>query len=299
MNWQAVAFDWNQVRGFLATVEEGSLSAGARALGLTQPTLGRQVAALEDRLGVTLFERAPRGLILTPTGRDLLEHVQAMAEAASRVSLAASGRSETIEGQVKVSASEIYSVEFLPGIVAELRKVHPGIEIEIVATNDLSDLRHREADIALRNTRPEDPELIAKLIKEAAGGIFASHGLLAELPPIRSIEDLTDMPFIGFGDETQFLPALQSRGIEVTSRNIVAGSGNHIAHWALIRKGVGLGVGPTEAADLYPELVPVLPDLLEFSFPIWLVAPRELNTSRRVRIVFDVLAAKLAQHGFA
>src|SRR5262245_35319849 len=97
MDWGQLGFDWNRARAFLATAEEGSLSAAARALGVAQPTLGRQVAALERELGVALFERVGRGLKLTAGGLDLLEHVRRMGEAAQRVSLSASGKSQSIE----------------------------------------------------------------------------------------------------------------------------------------------------------------------------------------------------------
>ncbi|MEO1276348.1 MAG: LysR family transcriptional regulator, partial [Pseudomonadota bacterium] len=107
MNWQRVAFDWNQAKAFLATAETGSLSAAARALGLSQPTLSRQVAALEADLGVALFERIGRSLSLTGPGLELVEHVRAMGEAAGRVSLVAAGRSDAIEGRVSISASDV------------------------------------------------------------------------------------------------------------------------------------------------------------------------------------------------
>jgi len=122
MDWRAVKFDWNRARAFLVTAEEGSLSAAARALGLAQPTLGRQVDALEEELGVVLFERVGRGFTLTPSGLELLEHVRAMGEAANRVSLAAAGQSQSIEGNVSIAASETYSAMLLPKIVARLRR---------------------------------------------------------------------------------------------------------------------------------------------------------------------------------
>ena len=99
MDWRSVKFDWNRARAFLVTAEEGSLSAAARALGMAQPTLGRQVSALESELGVILFERAGRGLALTQSGLELVEHVRAMGDAATRVSLTASGQSQSIEGR--------------------------------------------------------------------------------------------------------------------------------------------------------------------------------------------------------
>ena len=156
MDWRSVSYDWNQVRAFLATVEEGSLSAAARALGLTQPTLGRQVAGLEAALGVTLFERIGKTLVLTAPGMELLEQTRAMGAAASRLSLAATGQSTSIEGHVRISASDSYAAHILPPILVDLARRAPGINVEIVVSNQISDLRRREADIAIRNFRPTE-----------------------------------------------------------------------------------------------------------------------------------------------
>ena len=149
MDWRAVSFDWNRARAFLVAAEEGSFSAAARALGSTQPTVGRQVAGLEAELDVTLFERVGKGVVLTPTGLDLAEFVRTMGDAALSLSLAAAGHSVSLEGPVCISASQIDATFTLPPIIAGLRERHPGIEIEIVATNDTSDLGRREADISI------------------------------------------------------------------------------------------------------------------------------------------------------
>ena len=159
MDWRAVKFDWNRARAFLVTAEEGSLSAAARALGMAQPTLGRQVDALESELGVVLFERVGRGLELTPSGLELLEHVRSMGEAANRVSLTAAGQSQSIEGTICIAASETYAAILLPPILAKLRRLEPGIHIEIVASSKPSDLRRREADNASPNCGPTDPDM--------------------------------------------------------------------------------------------------------------------------------------------
>jgi len=198
MNWQAVSFDWNQARAFLATAEEGSLSAAARALGQTQPTLGRQVAALEDHLGVTLFERVGRSLSLTQSGLELLDHFRAMGDAASRVSLTASGQSQTIEGHVSITASDVMSAYFLPPILKQLRDVAPGIDVEVIASNDFRDLLRREADIAIRHVRPEQPDLIARLVTEASAQLYASSEYLDRYGRPETASDLSDAVFIGF-----------------------------------------------------------------------------------------------------
>ena len=293
MNWQAITFDWNQVRAFLATIEEGSLSAAARALHLTQPTLGRQVAALEEDLGVTLFERSGRHLLPTPVAKELAEHVRAMGEAATRLSLAASGQSLSVEGVVKVSATEMFATRVLPGLVAELHQKHPGLVIEIIETNALSDLRRREADIAIRNADPSDPDMIARRIMDETGGLFATDDMIKRHGPFNTLDDLKDAPFIGFGSDDAMLTTLQQRGVPITTSNIVARSESHLAHWELAKTGLGFGLNGWDIGFMTPSMHRVLEDALHFEFPVWLVAPRELKTSARVRVVFDALVAHL------
>jgi DNA-binding transcriptional LysR family regulator len=157
MDWRAVRFDWNHARAFFVAGEEGSFSAASRALGIAQPTIGRQVAALEDELGVALFERVGSKLELTSAGVDLMDHVRAMSDAATRVSLAATGRSVSVEGTVCITASELIAAYLLPPIVLRLRAKHPGIDLEIIASNSARDLRRREADIAIRNFATPHP----------------------------------------------------------------------------------------------------------------------------------------------
>ena len=295
MDWRSVTFDWNRARAFLVTAEEGSLSAAARALGMAQPTLGRQVAALEQELGVALFERVGRGLALTPSGLELVEHVRAMGDAASRVSLAASGRSQSIEGTVCITASEAYAAFVLPPIVETLRRSAPGITIEIVASNAVSDLRRREADIAIRHGRPTDPDLIAKRLPDDAAQLYATPTYLDRIGTPRSFADCSQADFIGFDDNQPMLDGLNARGFTLTGRNFPILTASHLVHWALVKQGLGIGVMPLQVGDAEPSVVRVLPDMEPFEIPVWLVAHRELNTSRRVRLVFDLFADALSE----
>lgn len=294
MDWRAVNFDWNRARAFLVTAEEGSLSAAARALGLAQPTLGRQVAALEEELGVALFERAGRGLTLTPAGLDLLEHVRSMGEAAGRVSLAATGRSQEIAGMVTISAGEAYAAFLLPPILARLRQAHPGIRIEIVATNAMSDLRRREADVAIRNARPSDPELIARKIRDDEARLYAAPRYLQCIGPIHGPEDLSQADFMGFDESSALREALSAAGLTLTRDNFTVLSGSHLVQWECVKQGVGIGLMPAAIGDAEPAVRQVLPDLPPIRFPVWLTAHRELRTSRRIRLVFDLLAEALS-----
>jgi DNA-binding transcriptional LysR family regulator len=293
MDWNSIKFDWNRARAFLVTAEEGSLSAAARALDMTQPTLGRQVSALEEELGVSLFERVGRGLNLTPSGQDLLEHVQAMGQAATQLSLVANGHSQEIAGKVCISASEIHAAYLLPTMVDKLRKEQPGIIIEIVSSNSPSDLLRREADIAIRSFRPTEAELISKKITDVEAPLFAAKTYLNRLGIPKTLDDLKNAEFVTIGDVDTFMNGLKQFGVELTEKNFPVQTGSHIVHWELVKQGLGIGIVPMDIGDAEPLVERVLPDLKLMSFPIWLTSHRELRTNKRIRLVFDFLAEEL------
>jgi DNA-binding transcriptional LysR family regulator len=294
MDRRAIRFDWNRARAFLVTAEEGSLSAAARALGLAQPTLGRQVDALEEELGVVLFERVGRGLTLTPSGLELLDHVRAMGEAANRISLAAAGQSQSIEGKVVIAASDVYAAFLLPPILAKLRQAQPGIEVEIVVSTKASDLLRREADIAIRNFRPSEPDLVARKIRDVPARLYATPAYLDRLSNPQMPYDLRQADFISIDGSGMFLKGLNAMGFHLTERNFPILTENYLVMWELVKHGLGIGILDGAIGDAEPKVTRVLPDLAPLMFPIWLVAHRELNTSRRIRLVFDLLAKELA-----
>ncbi|RVU37964.1 LysR family transcriptional regulator [Hwanghaeella grinnelliae] len=293
MNWAAVTFDWNQARAFLATVEEGSLSAAARVLKQTQPTLSRQVAALEQDLGVTLFERVGRSLVPTASGLELLDHVRGMGEAATRVSLSASGQSQAIEGRVTITASDGLSAFQLPPILKRLRAEAPGITVEVVVSNEIRDLRLREADIAIRHVQPDHPDLIAKRLRDSIGHLYAMPAYLDRAGRPATLADLSDHDVIGHGDNARMAEFLADFGVTLTDRNFTLSADNGLVVLELVKQGLGISALSREMAATVPALEPVLPDQLAIPIPVWLVTHRELHTSRRIRIVFDLLAAML------
>lgn len=295
MDWRSVNFDWNRARAFLVTAEEGSLSAAARALGMAQPTLGRQVDALEEELGVVLFERVGRGFVLTPSGQELLEHVRSMGEAANRISLTAAGRAQAIEGTICISASEVVAAMVLPPILAKLRKREPGIRIEIVASVKASNLKRREADIAIRNFAPSEPDLIAKKLRDAKARLYATPGYLKRLGNPKRPEDLSRADFISIDGSGVFMNGLNALGLSLSERNFPFMTENYLVMWELVKQGLGIGILDGSIGDREPLVVRALPDLPPFMFPVWLVTHRELNTTRRVRVVFDLLAQELAK----
>lgn len=286
-------FDWNQARTFLVTAVEGSLSAAARKLAQTQPTLSRQVAALEKQLGVTLFERVGKRLVLTETGLDLLDHVRAMGDAAGLVALAATGRSQAVVGQVRISASEIVASYFLPPIIERLRLAHPEIDVHVVASNRLSDLLRREADIAIRHVRPEQPDLVARKVRDSTAHLYAAKRYL-ERHGRPKTRDLTGTVFVGADDNPRFVEALRALGAKLSLENFCFTTDSHVVGWEMVRQGLGIGAMLREVGDAAPGVERVVPSLPPIPVPYWLCAHRELYTSRRIRLTFDLLAEALS-----
>lgn len=286
--------DWNQLKAFLETAETGSLSAAARKLGLTQPTLSRQVAAIEQFMGVTLFERVGKSMALTPTGLDLLEHARAMGAAAEALGLAATGSSQAVRGVVSVSATDVVASVLLPPLVKKLHDQEPGIAIDVIPSNALSDLLRREADIAIRHVKPEQPDLIARLVREATAHFYASESWVNAHGHPRSAEDAARLSFVGSDRSGQYLGYLHMHGLPLSEANFSCYADHSVAHWALVRQGMGIGVMMEEIALATPGMVRVLDDLPPVRFPVWLVTHRELRTSKRIRMVFDALAQGLA-----
>ncbi|MEO1239432.1 MAG: LysR family transcriptional regulator [Pseudomonadota bacterium] len=288
-------FDWTLAQAFLATVHEGSLSAAARRLGTSQPTLSRQVAAFAEALGVTLFERIGRRLVLTEAGADIAAHLEPMAQAANAAARAASGQAQSIDGHIRITASEIYAIHVLPPVVARLRQDAPGVTVEIVATDRISDLRRREADIAIRNARPEDPELYARQVGVDRGAFYASPAYLETIRSPQTLADLSVADFVAIDAVEPSMRFYTGLGLSLTAANFPVVTASIPAQIALVRAGVGIGVAPVHLGDTDPRLTRIFPGAPIFPFPIWLVAHRELRTSRRVRLVFDLLAEMLPQ----
>lgn len=288
--------DWNQIRAFHATARDGSLSAAARRLGLTQPTLSRQVGALEAALGVTLFDRVGRRLVLTESGRSLLDPVQAMGTAANGLALAATGRADAIAGRVSLSVTDSYAAYILPDIVARLRTEWPQITLAITVTNSFSDLQQREADIAVRHAAPAQSGLIGRHLRDTAAHFYAARDWVARHGAPVALADLARPGvLIGIDDTRRFIAYLRGIGLAVEETGFGLLSDNMVAVWEMVRRGLGVAPMLREVAERTPEVVRLLPDLPPIPVPVWLVTHREMRTSRRIRLVHDVLADALSR----
>lgn len=286
--------DWNHLHSFLQTAERGSLSAAARYMGVTQSTLSRQVAALEIELGVTLFERVGRSVVVTQAGSGLLEYARTMGAAANDLALAATGTSKTLDGVVSVTATDAVAAFLLPQAIQRIMEIEPGVTIEVIATNAISDIRRREADIAIRHVRPQEPELIARLLRHASANFYASSDWVAKNGHPRSARDALKHRFIGVDRNGDYLALLQEHGLPLTESNFGILTENSVVSWLMVLQGLGIGVTMDEIAARTPSVVRVLNDIAPIMFPLWLVTHRELHTARRIRVVFDLLAQEFS-----
>ena len=290
-------FDWEKVKAFYVATNEGSLSAAARVLGVAQPTVGRQISALEAELGVALFERIGTGIEPTRAGLELLDDIRIMAGAADRIALSASGKASAVEGTVRISATDLACTYQFPPMIAKLRALYPKIKIELVSTNSISDLRRREADIALRGVRPTDNELYARKIFSGVAHLYAARDYLARVGGPLDMDQLAKADYIEFEDNQAFRAVLDGLGIVVTADNFVAMSASYVTQWEMAKAGLGIIAMPAVIADREPLVARASPSLPGFPFDMWLVAHREVKSSRRIRLVYDFLAEEIAAFG--
>ncbi|MFG6430519.1 LysR family transcriptional regulator [Roseateles sp. LYH14W] len=280
--------DWNHWQVFLALAEGGSTAAAARALGQTQPTLSRQLAALEAAAGLALFERHPRGLRLTAAGQELLPAACRMREAAQGLSLALAARDTSLAGTVRLTASEIVSAHFLPAALVPLRAAHPEIQIELVASNALEDLLARSADLAVRMTRPTEPALLTRRLADWPLGLYAHHDYLAR-HGMPTPATLAEHVWLGHDRSTQLIDGFRAGGVDVDREFFAWRCDNQLVNWEALRAGLGIGVGLRALAARDAALVPVLPEFVVPPLPLWLAAHRELRDTPRLRLVFEAL----------
>ena len=286
--------DWALLRSFLEVANSGSLSRAAAALGSSQPTLSRQIAQLEAHLGQALFERTTRGLRLTEAGAALRAPAERMREQAQQFAMVAAGRTETLAGTVRITASEIVSAYVLPELLRGLRETHPEIQIELVASNTLENLLEREADIALRMLRPTQTALVARRLADHPIGFYA-HRDYVQAHGKPNATNLLQHQWVGFDRSDQLLRGFHAAGFKVKREFFGFRCDNQIVAWQAVLAGLGIGVCLKRVAALAPELVRVLPTVPLAPLPMWITAHRELRGTPRLKVVFDALAAALAR----
>jgi DNA-binding transcriptional LysR family regulator len=285
--------DWNLLRAFHATATLGSLSAAARRLGLTQPTLSRQIIALEADLDVALFERIGRKLFLTATGSVLLEHTKLMGEAAEAVSLSVIGEVQALTGRVSISATDTYSAYVLPDILARIRLEAPQLTVTVLASNDLSNLHQREADIAIRHVSPDRDGLIGQRLPDTEAHFYASNEWIKQNGIPGDGTALARSGLIGMDDIDQFAAYMSGIGVPMVASDFRLLSNSGIAVWQMVKNGLGVAAMLREVADRTPDVLRLPLDLPPISVPVWLVTHRGLAASPRIRLVQKILGEEL------
>jgi DNA-binding transcriptional LysR family regulator len=288
---------WDLYRSFLSVLREGSLSAAARVLSLTQPTMGRHIAELERSLGAPLFARSPSGLVPTEAALGLVPHAEAMSAAADAFVRAASAGADEPKGAVRVTASEFIGSLVLPRMLTHFRNDHPGIAIELSLSNRNEDLLRHEADLAVRMAPPTQSALVARHIGKVRIGLFAHRDYLRRHGMPRDLGELVaHHTLVGFDRDAAAIRGLRQTGMPVTRALFALRTDSDCAQFEALRAGFGIGGCQAALAAREPSLVAVLPAAFGFELGMWLVMHEDLRASRRVRLLFDHLARSLADY---
>jgi DNA-binding transcriptional LysR family regulator len=288
--------DWALWRSFGAVVEHGSLSAAARSLGLSQPTLGRHVEALEQALGVNLFERTLQGLRATDTALRLYEPVAGARRALAEAAIMAEGTTSALSGSIRITASNVTSHYVLPPLLRDLRETFPQIAIELVPSDSAENLLLREADIAVRMFRPTQLELITKKLGEIPIVCSAHQSYLARRGVPAGLDDLRRHDLIGFDRSDLIVSTARSIGFELKRTDFIVRTDNQTAMWELMRAGLGIGFAQAGLVRDAEGMTTILPGFSVPPLEVWLTTHRELFTSRRIRAIYDRLGEGLTHY---
>ena len=288
--------DWNDLRHFLAVARTGSTLAAGRSLRVSQTTAARRVAALEEELGLTLFERRPVGYRLTPIGEALMAQAEAMESAAERFADAAAGQSRDVSGTVRLTVEEIYAVTLLAPILRDLHEMHPGIRIELDTSEEVRDLAGGAADVALRSAVAlSGGGLVGRKVASTTWAIYCSRSYAEAHGRPRTRKALHGHPMVGGGGPgvwQAYRTWLEHEGL---TDAIAIQHGTNTGLLAAVRAGSGLAVLPTLVADLDPDLLRCLPPKPGYELGIWLVTHERMRHTPRVRVVLDFLAERLTR----
>ncbi|NOZ32686.1 MAG: LysR family transcriptional regulator [Alphaproteobacteria bacterium] len=289
--------DWTLWRSFSAVVGAGSLSAAARELGLSQPTLGRHVEALEQALGTSLFERIPTGLKPTDIALRLYEQVERAGLALAEASMQAEGSGAALSGAVRITASTVTAHYTLPALLGVLRREFPAIQIELVPRDSPQNLLMRESDIAVRMFRPTQLELISQKTGVSPIVCCAHEDYLARAGTPERLEDLYDHELIGMDRSDLFILGAKAMGVELARTDFGLRSDSQTAIWELARAALGISFAQEHIIRRTPGMG-VIP-LERLNIPpleVWLTSHRELYLSARIRAIYDRLAELLGAY---
>lgn len=283
------SFDWTLVRSFLAVIDAGSLMGAARRLRAQQPTLSRHIAEFEAQLGVPLFERTGRGVTPTAAALVIAEAARQMQDGADALSRALAGQLQSTSGCVRISCSQVAAIWLMPEILVALRAAEPGIEIELVASNQISNLLQREADIALRMVRPQQDSLISRKLADIPIVAAAHDSYLAREGIPQTSADLLQHQLIGYDQDDTIIRGFAQMGIDLPREKFGLRTDDQVAYGQLVAAGAGIGFVARYNLRHWPGVQVVLPELRITPLPCWLAVHREIRSNPLVRRVYDFL----------
>lgn len=287
------SLDWSLIQVFVAVAETGSLSAAAARLGRSQPTLGRQVQALEQALDASLFERHARGLRLTPLGADLLPLAQQVHQAMNALALTAAGQSQRLEGTVRITASVFASHYLLPPILARIRAAEPAISLVLIPSDRSENLLFREADVAVRMFRPTQMDVVTRHVTTIEMGIFAAKSYLARRGRPQRPDQLFDYDLVGYDANELILRTMRDFGWPATPEDFAVRCDNQATYWELVRAGCGIGFSQLVAGRADPAVEEIDLGIRIPPLEVWLAAHPAMRQTPRIRRVWDMLAEEL------
>ena len=282
-------FDWSLIRSFLAALDQGSLLGAARMLHSSQPTIGRHIAELESQLGVVLFERTGRGLLPSEMALRLADAARSMEVGALQLARSVSGAQASVSGTIRITASQPVACALLPPILAKMRLALPEVQVELVVSNEVSNLLRREADIALRMVQPDQATLVAKRIGKVTLGAYAHRDYLRRRGTPKQPAELLAHELVGQDQAETMIQGFAAFGFPVQRNQFALRTDDLMAYWEAVRAGLGVGFIADYLARTDSAVVPVLPMLKVPAIPMWLAVHREIRTNRRIREVYDFL----------
>lgn len=288
--------NWDWYRAFLGVMQTGSLSGAARALGLTQPTVGRHIDALEGALGLKLFIRTYDGYAPSEAARRLLPYAEALAASAAALTRVASSEGDGVRGTVRIAASDVVGVEVLPPILARLREAHPALTIELHLSDQLDDLLQREADIAVRMVRPSQQAVVARRVGIVQVGLFASPDYLARHGTPATVAELAGHSLVGPDGDTDWLRRLRLQFPMMARERLALRVDSNLAQLAAIRAGFGIGGCQVGLAARAPRLVRVLAADFEIKLDTWIAMHEDLRETPRCAVTFAALVEGMAAY---
>ncbi len=286
-------FDWTLVRSFLAVLDAGSLMGAARQIGAQQPTLSRHVSELEAQLGAPLFERTGRGVLPTALALAIADAARQMAASADTLARTLTRSREATTGTVRITTSEVAASYLLPSVLAQLQRAEPGIQVELVASNQISNLLRREADIAVRMVRPAQGSLVARKLGQIDIVACAHTSYLQRAGTPRKPSDLLKHRLIGYDREDTIERGFARLGVVLPREAFALRTDDQLAYGRLVAAGAGIGFVAAYNLRHWPGVQPLLPMLKIPPLPCWLAVHREIRGSALVRRAYDFLAAAI------